>query len=69
MGFGCSAGVDACSGSEDGMESLKERRGKLKVGMCVGRSMTEFTLEPGSSESKGEEPRFGSRELGLLRSL
>lgn len=42
------------------MESLKERRGELKVGMCVGRSMTEFTLEPGSNGSKWEEPRFGS---------
>lgn len=51
------------------MESLKERRGELKVGMCVGRSMTEFTLGPGSNENKTEEPRFGSRELGLLRSL
>lgn len=56
----CSVGADACPGSENGMESLKERRGELKVGMCVGRSMTEFTLEPGSNGSKWEEPRFGS---------
>ena len=49
----CSARVDACSGSEDAMESLKERRGEPKIGMSVGKSITEFTLGPASNESKG----------------
>lgn len=63
-------GADACCGGEDGIGSLKERGGELKVGICMGRSMTEFALGSGSNESKvGESLRFGSQELGLLRSL
>ena len=36
MGWGCTAGVDACSGDEDGIESLKEWNGRPKVGISVG---------------------------------
>lgn len=42
--------VDASSGDEAGIGSLKERRGGPKVGLYVGRSMTQ--LRPGSQESK-----------------
>lgn len=53
IGFGDGfwiAGVDACSGDKTGKGSLKERRRGPKVGLYVGRSMTE--LRPGSHESK-----------------